>query len=254
MRKDLKVSFNLNQFYYHNDSYEWTNEMPHFWFSFFKIDGSTCNFNENLELEGKPTFYNPFTKIIGINNIEVDNQDVIQIPKELGKNEFTLKPISVPDYVRKNNIHDMDSYIGCIAVLMNEDCALNDEKDNYVKILKSTSQKYLNELVHLLNENQSIIDKHLNQLKEHIETNIKNESKKNQNFWKRLTTENIINTTIWTFSSDELNALHSASLAKYWGTDGLWELSGKVKVRNNQIQKINTNELKMRKKQNISVL
>ncbi|SMC60534.1 hypothetical protein [Moheibacter sediminis] len=253
MRKDLNISFNLNHFYYHNDNYEWTNEMPYFWFSFFKIDGTSCKFNENLELEGTPTIYNPFNKIIGINNIEADKQDIIQIPKELGREEFTLTPISVPDFVKKTNIHDMESYIGCIVVLMNEDCALNDEKNIYAKILQATSQKYLNELIPLLNENQTIIDEHLIKLKENIEINIKTESKKNQSFWKRLTTENIINTTIWTFSSDELKSLRSASLAKYWGTEGIWELSGKVKVKENQTIKTKISEMKSRKKHQISV-
>lgn len=253
MRTELKISFNLNHFYYHNDNYEWTNEMPYFWFSFFKIDGSTCKFNENLELEGIPTIYYPFNKVIGISNIEADKQDIIQIPKELGHEEFTLSPISVPDFVKKTSIHDMESYIGCIAVLMNEDCALNDEKNTYAKILESTSQKYLNKLIPLLNGNQNVIDEHLTELKENIEINVKNESKKNQSFWKRLTTENIVNTTIWTFSSDELKSLHSASLAKYWGTEGIWELSGKVKIKDPQIKKLKNLEMKSRKKQQISV-
>lgn len=254
MRTEVKISFNLNHFYNHNDNYEWTNEMPYFWFAFFKIDGITCRFNENLELEGVPTFYNPFSKIIGISNIEVDKQDLIQIPKELGREEFTLTPIPVPDFVMKTEIQDMESYIGCIAVLMNEDCALNDEKNNYTNILKSTSLEFLNELIPLLNGNQRIIDEHLNKLKENVEINIKNECKKHQSFWKRLTTENIINTTVWTFSSDELNKIQSVSLAKYWGTKGIWELSGNVEIKENHPVKKPQSEMKPRKKQKVSIL
>lgn len=250
MSTNIKVSFNLNHFYYHNENYEWTNEMPYFWFSFFKIDGTTCKLNENLTLEGVPTLYNPLKKMMGINSIEADKQDIIQIPRELGREEFTLKSISVPDFVSNSNIPDMESHIGCIAVLMNEDCAMNDEKNNYAEILKSTSQKYLHDLIPILDENQSVIDLHLNNLKEEIEINIKKESNKNQSFWKRLTSENIIDTTIWKFSSDELISLNYASLTKFWGTEGLWELSGKIKVKDVSIS--NNSELKPRKKQNFS--
>lgn len=251
MRKDLNISCNLNHFCYHNESYDWTTEMPYFWFSFFKIDGSNCKLNEALQLEGNATIYSKFKKIESLTSLEPDKQDVLKIPSKIGREEMTLKPIPVPDFVNKNKIDNLESYVGCIAVLMNEECALNDEKNLYSKILNQIIQNSLNDLIPHLTENQSTINKNLHDLKDKIELKLNEESKKNQSFWKRLTTENIIETTIWTFSSDELKALHSVSLAKYWGNEGLWELSGKVKVAE-KISKYKINpEAKSRKNQSL---
>lgn len=252
MRADLKISCHLNHFYYHNESYDWTTEMPYFWFSFFKIDGSNCKLNEELELEGTTSIYSGFNKIESLKNIEPDKQDILKIPLNLGFETITVSPVSVPEFVKNNKIDNLESYFGCVAVLMNEECALNDEKNAYPEILKSTIQKSLNQLITQINQNQTVIDAHLQKLKEEINLKITAESKNNQSFWKRLTTENIIETTVWIFSSDELKSLNSVSLLKYWGTEGLWELSGKVKVKENQ-SNLKISEMKSRKKQQISI-
>lgn len=230
MRTEIRASLNLNHFYYHNENYEWTTEMPCFWFSFFKIDGSTCQLNESLGLEGNAVVYSSFNKVEKLNNIKPDNFDFLRIPPHLGMKEITLLPIPVPSFVQKNGIEDLESYMGCVAVLMNEECAENDDKNNYSRILKSTIQTSLNELVPLVNKRNDLIINHLDQLKKDIEFKIVKESKKQQNFWKRITTENIVNTTIWKFSSEELYNMAPLSLAKYWGSEGIWELAGEIKV------------------------
>ncbi len=250
MRTDLKVSFHLDHFYYHNDNYEWTNEMPHFWFSFFKIDGTTCRLNDSLQLEGNAVVYSSFNKVESLNSIEPDKHDIIRIPLDFGHEEINLMPIPVPEFVKKNGIEDMESYAGCIAVLMNEDCATNDENNTYTTILNSTVQNSLNQLIPSLSNDKKNIYKYLRQLKNDIEDKIVYEANKNQNFWKRLTAENIVNTTIWKFSSDELKSMNSISLAKYWGTEGIWELLGEVKIKETQSS---VKEAKYRKKQTIKI-
>ncbi len=231
MRPDLNISFHLDHFYYHNENYEWTTEMPRYWFSFFKIDGSGCKLNESLRLEGKAVVYSPFEKMENLNSIEPDKQDVLRIPYQLGYEEINLKPIPVPEFVKKSGIESVESYAGCIVVLMNEYCASNDEKNTYSQLLTTTIQNSLDRLIPHLNHDNKNIPKHLETMQQEIDTVILQESEKNQSFWKRLTTESIVNSTVWKFSSDELSNMNSVSLTKYWGRDGLWELSGDLKIK-----------------------
>lgn len=237
MRTDLKISFHLDHFYYHNENYEWTSEMPYFWFSFFKIDGTTCRLNGSLQLEGTAVVSSPFEKMESLSNIEPDKHDVIRVPSHLGFEEFNLQPIPVPEFVKKSGINDLKAHAGCVVVLMNEDCASLDGSGTYSEILRSTLQNSLNELIPFLNYEEKNISKYLEGIRNDLESNILCESKKNQSFWKRWTTEKIVNASLWKFSSDELNRMHSMSLAQYWGTEGLWELSGELKVKKIQPEK-----------------
>lgn len=248
MRTELKVSCRLNRFYYHNDNYDWTTEMPYFWFSFFKIDGSNCHLTEDFQLEGSAAIYSNFKKFKSLSNILPDKKDVIKIPSDLGKQDLTLIPIAVPEFLVQNGFKNMEPYVGCVAVLANEQCALNDEKNNYHQILMQTIQSALDQVIKQTRSAKIEMDDLLVQLKNEIETNILSEAKHNQSFWKRLTTENEVNATIWIFPSDELESIISVSLLKYWGTDGLWELSGKVKVTDPQIKSQRFNEFSLRKK------
>lgn len=254
MRTDLNISFGLDHFCYHNKNYDWTTEMPYFWFSFFKIDGTSCKIDDSLKLYGNAIIYSSFDKIECLRSMEADKQDAIQIPPDLGFKEITLTPIPVPDFVKKTKIDNLESYVGCVSVLMNEECAINDEKNTFVEILVSTVQNTLNELIKILNEGQSKVQEHFESLKNIIEQKIKTECRKNQSFWKRFTSENIIETTIWFFSSDELKSLGSVSLVKYWEMEGVWELSGKVKLTEIQTTKKNKSDLKSRKKYPVSVI
>jgi hypothetical protein len=244
MRTDLKITFHLDHFYYYNENYEWTTEMPYFWFSFFKIDGDTCKLNEDLKLEGNAVVSSSFTKMENLNNIEPDKYDVIRIPSQLGFEQVKLKPIPVPEFVKKSGINELKAFTGCVAVLMNEECAALDENNSYPEILHSTLQNSLDELIPCLNFEEKNICKYLESIQQDLESKILSESRKNQSFWKRWTTDKIINSTIWKFSSDELSTMKSFSLTQYWGTEGLWELSGEVKV---QKAKYST-EVKLRKK------
>lgn len=253
MRTDLKISFHLDHFYYHNENYEWTNEMPRFWFCFFKIDGTTCKLNESLQLEGNAVIYSSFEKMESLNNIEPDKHDVIRLPVGLGREEINLKPIPVPEFVKKTGMEDIEAQVGCIVVLMNESCATNDENNCYSKILTATIQDSLNEWIPWLSHDKNNSYKYFDGLKYDIKSKILQESRKNQSFWKRLTTENIVNTTIWKFSSDELRTMHSVSLTQYWGTEGLWELSGELKIQKAELPVRTASEGKSRRKQSIGM-
>lgn len=219
----------MDSFSYFNENYDWTNEMPYFWFSFFKIDGTTCKLDESLKIKGKPVIYNNFKKFENVNNFEPDRQDIIKIPAYLGQKELTLEPIPSPNFMMKTKLN-AESYLGCIAFMMNEECAASDLNNNYIKILKTLIQNSLDELVQILHMNQKTVFDHLENLKENIESKIISESRKEQSFWKRLTNNVMLDTTIWFFSAEELKKLQSVSLEKFWGTEGRWTLSGKIKV------------------------
>lgn len=254
MKSNVNVSIKLNHFSYHNNEFDWTTEMPNFWFSFFKIDGSNCKLNDELQLEGKANIYSSFKKIESLRNIEPDRQDVLTVPNNLANEKVSLIPISVPQFAKSAEIGNFESYAGCIAVLMNDDCISNDEKNKYVSILNEIIQNSLDELIPLLNGQQNKIDKHLHDLKKLIKYKINQESRKNKSFWRRFRTENIIETTIWIFSSEELKSLQSISLTKYWGIEGVWKLSGKIKIQDNIINQRNAIELKFSQKQKFLIL
>lgn len=245
MRTDLKITFHLDHFYYHNENYEWTTEMPYFWFSFFKIDGTTCKLNQNLRLEGSAVINSSFTKMINLNNLEPDKYDVLRIPLRLGYEEIRLQPIPVPEFVKKSGIKELKAFTGCMAILMNEECAVLDENNSYSNILTSVLQNSLDELIPYLNFEEKNICKYFEGIQYDIESQILIESRKNQSFWKRWATDKIVNVKIWNFNSDELNKMNSISLTKHWGTEGLWELSGEVKVQ----RKKTNSDIKSRKKQ-----
>jgi len=244
MESSSKVIFNLNQFFYHSHNYDWTNEMPFFWFCFFKIDGTNCRLNESLILEGKTSLYTPLEKIETLNNLVPDQDDAIQIPEYIGKKEIVIKPIPIPEFIKESTIKKPEPQIGCVTIFMNRNCFLADWKNELPTLLSSTLQAQLDKLIPTLNhKNTALVNKN-KPLANLLETTILNSSQKQQPFWKKFISENRVDATIWKFSASELAELQTISLTKNWTNEGTWELSGNISLEKESVSPYPTFSIK----------
>jgi len=230
MESSSQVVFNLDRFYYHSNNFEWTSEMPFFWFCFFKIDGSNCKMNESLSLEGKVSLYTPLEKIENLNNLESDKSDYIKIPEHIGKKEIIIEPIPVPEFIKGSPIKKPEPQVGCITIFVDRNCFLADPENEFPSLLSTTIQQQLDELIPTLNHRKIGSTNKNKPLANLLETVILNSSQKRQPFWKRFISENRADATIWKFSASELEELGTISLTKNWTNEGTWELSGSISL------------------------
>lgn len=228
MECSSKIIFDLDKFYYHNHNYEWTSEMPFFWFCFFKIDGSNCKMNDSFALEGKTTLYTPLEKIENLNNLEPDKKDYIKIPEHIGKKEVSIEPIPVPEFIKDSIIKNPEPQVGCITVFMDKNCFLADSENEFPFLLSASVQQQLDNLIPTLNQKKFASTGKNRPLANLLETIILESSQKRQPFWKRFISEYKADATIWKFSAGELEELGSISLTKNWTNEGTWEMSGSI--------------------------
>ena len=235
MEDSQKVVFNLNQFYYHSNNYDWTTEMPYYWFCFFKIDGDSCRLNEDFKLEGSVSLYTPLDKIADLSALESDKkEDFIKIPESSGKKEIFLKPIPVPGFAKDSSLKKPEPQVGCVVVFMNKSCFLSDVENQLAPLLASTVQNQLNELLSEFNYRKTILTDKTKSLSRMLETIIQKATLEKQPFWKRFFSENKVDATTWKFSAGELEELDSISLTKNWTNEGTWELSGNISLSRNR--------------------
>lgn len=234
MEDSQKVIFNLNQFYYHSNNYEWTTEMPYYWFCFFKMDGDNCLLNEDFKLEGFVSLYTPLDKIGDLSALESDKkEDFIKIPESSGKKEISLKPIPVPKFVKDSTLKKPEPQVGCAVVFMNKSCFLSDVENQLAPLLASTVQNQLNELLSKFNYRKTALTNKTKSLSRILETVVHKATIEKQPFWKRFLSESKVDATIWKFSAGELEELNSISLTKNWTNEGTWELSGNISLSRN---------------------
>src|SRR5690606_21754990 len=223
-----QLIFNLKQFYYYSQDYEWTAEMPYYWFCFFKIDGTGCRINERLETEGKIKIYQPLSGIENLASLEPDKNDAIPSPGVLGKKSIYLKPISAPDFMGDPTPGILEPEFGCVVVFMNKSCFETDKTNHYPVLLSGSIEHYFNELIPLLNKKKKPGFNSSLELSEILEEQIIKYAKQTQPYWKRFLLEFSADATIWKFSLSELRELQSISITKNWVNQGNWELSGEI--------------------------
>lgn len=232
MRTGLKLKFNFNKFVNLENGFDWTSEMPNYWLCYFKIDGSTCELDFNLNFNGSAEVFSPMKSFESILQYEYNSKDEIIIPKNIQSKEISLEPIQVPKFVRKNGISDIDAYSGCIVIFTNNE--YHPEK-KLIKYLQNYIQNSLNDLVtYLANPKENIIE-YLNMLKKDIENILIKKTRKKRNFWDSLAPDYKVDPSIWLFSGDELLQYKNVSLIKYWGIDNLWKLIGEITIDPNKL-------------------
>ena len=232
MESSTKILFNLKQFFYHSNNYEWTSEMPFFWFCFFKIDGTNCKMNKSLQMEGKVSLYTTLEKIENLNNFESDKSDIIRIPDFLGKKEITLEPIPVPEFIRESTLKKPEPQVGCAMVFMDRNCFFADSQNELPSLLTEIIQKKLNESIPNLNKSKNTLINKTPLLANLLETTVLEATQKHKPFWHKFISSSRADATVWKFSANELEELNSISLTKNWVNEGTWELSGSITIEN----------------------
>lgn len=247
MESSSLIKFDIDRFFYHSNNYEWTSEMPYFWFCFFKIDGSTCKLNDSLSLEGKASIYTPFEKIETLNNFESDKGDIIRIPDYLGKKDISVKPISVPEFIQESTVKKPEPQVGCVTVFMNKNCFLADSKNELPNLFSTIIQEQLDNSIPTLNEKKAALTNKTKPIANRLESAILNLSRKQLPFWKKFISEKKADATVWKFFSSELADLQTISLTKNWTNEGTWELSGSISLENPTFSK---KDISFKKKKN----
>lgn len=227
MKAQYKLKFELNKFSKINDDYDWTTDMPNYWVCYFKMDGDTCHLDIDLNLKGEATVISPMEKFESLLHHTPNSKDEILVPTEFKHEELTIKPIKVPEFVAVNGIDSMDTLSGCFVIFINDDCLINNELIDFVK---DYIQNSLNDFVPYLIENKTDKVKYLNLLRKDLNGLIIKKLREKQNLWEKLTSDFIVDTSVWAFTSEDLSQTKNVSLIKYWGIEGLWKLEGKITI------------------------
>ncbi len=231
-KNNLKVKFHFDRLLCHDEAGGWGNAEPYMWTVFFKIDGTTCRLNDSLMLEGIATIFSTPDSHGRLADADVDAGDTVPIPSAIGLKEMTLTPIPVPDTVKKTGIGDIPALAGCVLILMEEDNISVDEATAIHQALYVGIQHVLNNVISTL-EFKDISQEEIKNLTVMIQNKLGGAIQNQQNFLEDLRSlingDNIIGTTVFKFSGDQLLKQNSTSLNERWtNNNGDWELLGSV--------------------------
>lgn len=233
MRKNLRVSFDLDRLVCHDEGDGWGSAEPYMWTIFFKIDGDTCKLNDSLMLEGTATVFTTPGSHGNLGDTDVDAGDTVSVPPAIGQQDMTLIPIPVPDFVKQAGTDDVSAFAGCIVVLMEEDNVSDAGAEAGHAALNAAVQNAFDSIIPTLGAlNKDISDDVINNLISQVQSKvtdaIKNQQNAFENLWSWINPDDTIGTVVWKFSGDDLLKQTPLQLQKRWQNEGDWELFGSV--------------------------
>lgn len=233
MRDLIRINVSLNQIICHDEGDGLGNAEPYLWTVFFKIDGSTVRLNDNLFLEGTASVYTTPGSHGNLNNNDVDEGDVVNIPAAIGQWDTLLSPIPVPQFVKDLGTDDVAAIAGVVCVLMEEDNVTDDGANAGHDALNTGIQSALDALIPTLGfTNQEVTDADLEALTDRVtsavEDAIKNQQNIFENIWSWLNKDDTIGSVVFRFNQDQLLSNGVTNLNKRWKNEGDWELNGDI--------------------------
>ncbi|HKO92781.1 MAG TPA: hypothetical protein VJU61_16615, partial [Polyangiaceae bacterium] len=134
---------------------------PYLWRVFFKLDGDTVGAriegdplvnggaDARLRIEGKATLVTHSSNHHNITKGNVDAGQTLGIPESLGAYETTLTPVSVSHPVI-GSLPIMPGFLGCVAVLLEQDNTVNGPIADGHRALNGAVQKVIDDLIVLI--------------------------------------------------------------------------------------------------------
>jgi hypothetical protein len=227
---------------------------PYLWTVFFKLDGDTVSVQLSsggtVALTGSAVVVGTPGNQGDLLNDDVEDHKDAGIPASIGQFQTTLNPILV------NGIQDFAvtrGYVGCVAILLEEDNTHNSFIATGHAALNASMQKVLDGLIAKLNDKLSskplseladsdknkaeiaaLLKTEVDSMAKQLESDVLNAIGSDFTVWDWVAglgdMDNLIGTYVGYFSYDELANASVLPISQRWKKEGDWELTGQIVV------------------------
>jgi hypothetical protein len=228
----LAVTIKLEDILCRDEGDGWGNAEPYLWTVFFKMDGSTCILNDDLTLSGSALVVPTPGSHGNLLDISVDEGDTILVPSIIGEWNTTLSPIPPPPSLGSLT-SGVSGIVGFVCILMEEDNFSDNGAEAGHRAFSDSVQSVLNGMINShsfidLAITQSDVAKFADDAKRAIANAVKNQQDFFDNVWSWLNPDDVIGSTVFTFTHNELQNNMFEAFYERWTDEGDWELRGHI--------------------------